>query len=49
MPGTSHYCDECVPRGCSYCNTDDDGNELPKPWQPCVEFMKDYDYEPDPN
>jgi hypothetical protein len=44
MPGTSHYCDDCVPRGCSYCNSDDEGNELPKPWEPCIEYMKDDDY-----
>lgn len=31
-------CDEHVPRECSFCNRDDDENELPKPWQPCVEW-----------
>ena len=33
-------CDECVPRDCEFCNSDDDtGVPLPKPWEPCVEWF----------
>lgn len=41
MPGTSKYCDNCVPRGC-YCNEDIDGcqpvDELNRQY-PCCEYF----------
>lgn len=43
MPGDdsieNQCCDDCVPRNCEFCNSDDDGNPNPKPWQPCCEWM----------
>lgn len=39
MPEEDRWrCDEHVPRNCSFCNSDDDGKEHPKPWEPCVEW-----------
>lgn len=49
MPGTSAYCDEHVPRGCS-CMEDEDGNQSMDDMgrkQPCCEYMEtnnDNDY-----
>jgi len=39
-PGIGRRCDECVPRTCAFCNSDDEGVPHPKPWKPCVEWMK---------
>lgn len=43
LPGTSQYCDTCVPRGCS-CNIDIDGEEhfdTDGRKLPCVEYLYD--------